>query len=98
MSRVYPKGVKVGEVYSISIGHTVADKTYFGKNISITATSEDSSLLIEAFITAIQERITADTENTTAWSQLVSYTKFICLLYTSPSPRDGATSRMPSSA
>ena len=24
--------------------------------------------------------------------------KLICLLYTSPSPRDGATSRMPSSA
>ena len=24
--------------------------------------------------------------------------KYICLLYTSPSPRDGATSRMPSSA
>ena len=25
-------------------------------------------------------------------------TYFVCLLYTSPSPRDGATSRMPSSA
>ena len=25
-------------------------------------------------------------------------TDYICLLYTSPSPRDGATSRMPSSA
>ena len=28
------------------------------------------------------------------WEQVV----YTCLLYTSPSPRDGATSRMPSSA
>ena len=28
----------------------------------------------------------------------VSYEYLFCLLYTSPSPRDGATSRMPSSA
>ena len=30
--------------------------------------------------------------------QLQRKNKWICLLYTSPSPRDGATSRMPSSA
>ena len=30
--------------------------------------------------------------------QLVSHKHITCLLYTSPSPRDGATSRMPSSA
>ena len=39
--------------------------------------------------------------NATDYSQLVSITeKFskLCLLYTSPSPRDGLLSRMPSSA
>ena len=31
-------------------------------------------------------------------AQIVNVLYNICLLYTSPSPRDGATSRMPSSA
>ena len=35
---------------------------------------------------------------TTSYSQLEENTRRICLLYTSPSPRDGLLSRMPSSA
>ena len=31
-------------------------------------------------------------------SEVIAYTADICLLYTSPSPRDGIGSRMPSSA
>ena len=32
------------------------------------------------------------------WHTMTAGTDYVCLLYTSPSPRDGATSRMPSSA
>ena len=34
----------------------------------------------------------------TTWYDTVSTLSWICLLYTSPSPRDGLLSRMPSSA
>ena len=47
-------------------------------------------------ITPVGEKLTAE-----QWLdryQWGRYTKMICLLYTSPSPRDGLLSRMPSSA
>ena len=37
-------------------------------------------------------------EHCTEWVEKYSYTIKTCLLYTSPSPRDGLLSRMPSSA
>ena len=36
--------------------------------------------------------------NKTLTAQDITYEPYICLLYTSPSPRDDQTSRMPSSA
>ena len=38
------------------------------------------------------------TSNGQSWADLVTQQKYICLLYTSPSPRDRTRSRMPSSA
>ena len=59
----------------------------------------------------IQRRYFTDTENTHAcadyyvnchpdasWKHLTKELYYVCLLYTSPSPRDATLSRMPSSA
>ena len=45
------------------------------------------------------ESLLADIEEGYIWPDLIFLDIYMgCLLYTSPSPRDGATSRMPSSA
>ena len=62
----------------------------------------------ETIDTNTGEKLQTWTEYATAWAQRVEQESGAenvnadrrehCLLYTSPSPRDGATSRMPSSA
>ena len=47
---------------------------------------------------AKREELKADRKKMQEQQKHLSVQKDICLLYTSPSPRDGATSRMPSSA
>ena len=50
--------------------------------------------IVERFFTQYQDDLSESDKNTL----LFRFIQYICLLYTSPSPRDGATSRMPSSA
>ena len=56
--------------------------------------TEDSSLTTKRSI----DRCHIELANYFAAALLMPYDRFLCLLYTSPSPRDGLLSRMPSSA
>ena len=61
-------------------------------------------LLHLALCIASQKATFSSTNNNIEWSQIDEVLEekedqiYICLLYTSPSPRDGLLSRMPSSA
>ena len=49
-------------------------------------------------VTVAVRRIDLQNENDSSILDYISPDKYTCLLYTSPSPRDGLLSRMPSSA
>ena len=69
------------------------------ENILASGTASDGGLFVPSVIPKLESAVIDDMKN-------FSYTEiaeivikpFICLLYTSPSPRDLSTSRMPSSA
>ena len=69
-----------------------------------TITNTNLELIAEAFSFGTEAITTnADTHTTTVADGATDpgrsmYLKYTCLLYTSPSPRDSASSRMPSSA
>ena len=68
--------------------------------VSWTVTSLDNGQFMEAIIYNSVDGIVADMDKGLAWLDSVDHllVKYPCLLYTSPSPRDLSTSRMPSSA
>ena len=55
--------------------------------------ASDRGLYMPEYIESLDESVIANLKN-----QSFHEIACVCLLYTSPSPRDGATSRMPSSA
>ena len=64
----------------------------------ISLKGEKQGPLKEWDIRALIEEGKAEPTDLVWHSDLDEWEKLGCLLYTSPSPRDGATSRMPSSA
>ena len=60
---------------------------------STTVTAQPKTVATSATVSP-----TTDTSNTVTWTAVNGADDYICLLYTSPSPRDLSTSRMPSSA
>ena len=79
-------------------------ESYFGNNsdIEITMVSEDNFILFTPMLPQVASGTIETRHIVTPIRTLINKTKFyeakICLLYTSPSPRDGLLSRMPSSA
>ena len=55
------------------------------------------SLIVDTHIDT-PYRIKAQLDNSGTYEDIAQKTSYDCLLYTSPSPRDGLLSRMPSSA
>ena len=76
--------------FLFSIGFLFAQERNFEEEIEDT---EKQIQLLQASIKKNDEEIQKVTSQEKTTSQLLS-----CLLYTSPSPRDGLLSRMPSSA
>ena len=74
------------------------DRWYFSQPSTSPANDEEVSALLHRLVS---EKLTGFTEPNSDYNttQFLSFTaRSICLLYTSPSPRDLSTSRMPSSA
>ena len=67
------------------------------RSTHITGTLTDAGISLASVLAAMLRRDFSK-DSAAQKSQLKTHLTTICLLYTSPSPRDGATSRMPSSA
>ena len=79
------------QILKDNLGKVVAVKTTAGIELIATLTGFDED---NHTLTLHKARLVVITDEEVA---VVPYT-FTCLLYTSPSPRDGLLSRMPSSA
>ena len=69
------------------------DDSFFEISIVVDELTKDVSLVVFDF--AEEDEVE---EGKMLWESQISDLKQVCLLYTSPSPRDGRISRMPSSA
>ena len=75
------------------------------KNPEIKYAGKDNDMAVARYILAVNRRYKRDGEQEADFISCVTFgksaefaQKYLCLLYTSPSPRDGLLSRMPSSA
>ena len=90
-------------VRSLSHFLALAEHLHFGQasvasNISISALSRSIRQLEEELGARLFDRDNRAVTLTRKGQKFLHYAKNTCLLYTSPSPRDGLLSRMPSSA
>ena len=81
-----------GDTITVPAGATLTGT----QNIANTALTGSGQITINGQAVALGGSITLTTETRPTFSSITPST--ICLLYTSPSPRDLSTSRMPSSA
>ena len=72
--------------------------TLLANNHSLESQLKAISIIDEPLQQAIEKTTRADTNATNAIARLRQVQREVCLLYTSPSPRDRTRSRMPSSA
>ena len=78
-------------------GDKLVDKTEITAGIPVTKIGADKVNIISRLEFAFSQ-VDLDHSNTLDFYEFVYLSFMICLLYTSPSPRDGLLSRMPSSA
>ena len=100
--RYLSKGTPQGDVLSTLIWNILYDPMLYKINTETackaTGFADDGSIIqIGPDLTVIRDQIQQAVNCAVKWGE-ENGMKFNCLLYTSPSPRDGATSRMPSSA
>ena len=111
---LYPHARRVGNLLFLSGVGPRKRGTKEIPGVSLDAAGKVESYDIEAQCRSVFENVrTIVTESGSSWQQIVDVTVFLtnmdddfaiynkiyaCLLYTSPSPRDLSTSRMPSSA
>ena len=90
MQRLLQTGVSKFEVALLYIATAL-----FMLPVGVQAASDGISVKLAPYIVGYIGSFPVTATMITVW---VSMALLVCLLYTSPSPRDGATSRMPSSA
>ena len=90
---VFEAGIKLGALYHQWVGTPVSKKSAASIESAI-----EQAVILQPFVEEITVRLDRNlmTENDFGYSELSGL--MFCLLYTSPSPRDGLLSRMPSSA
>ena len=96
-------GLKIGHAEIISLS-TVRAGSFFGKGVTtrlgeLTSDCDDPVVIVNTALSPVQQR----NLEMAIGAKVIDRTQLIleifgCLLYTSPSPRDGLLSRMPSSA
>ena len=79
-------------------GHLILKKN----TVILSVNNDEGNLCVDIFFRENKtfgfEEYRKDPENIDGWYKIGNYSDKICLLYTSPSPRDISGSRMPSSA
>ena len=94
---------KIKNIFEPLIDFNRVSASVMGKKYYLSATEEERAQFIEIFKFSLLDTYA---ETLAQWGDAKIITDFsyderknkICLLYTSPSPRDGTSSRMPSSA
>ena len=95
-SVIIPKGIPA--IIDDDLFDRVQRRMAFNKKAPAKAKATEEYLLTTKLFCGTCERLMAGESGTSSTKGVKHYYYKCCLLYTSPSPRDGATSRMPSSA
>ena len=97
----YDLSSKQNDIYKIvnkdQLGSYQQSIGFDNENAYVVVDLQNTVTVVDRFTFEYKSQIT-DGLNTPRFVTISNGYAYVCLLYTSPSPRDGATSRMPSSA